>query len=158
MRTHTSSIECQKSSEKKAESLLQRLQAGGGVVWHNVGAVTIDGVVIPRANILDLIYDSMRDRKRSRPFEHLQFAATLCNTAIPREFIVANVFSDKLQIYHLLTASASSGGESYCTPSHSQSASASSGGETDSGSREKRKRVTPEKRQSWIWRQMSWID
>ena len=72
---------------KKAESLLWHLRAGGGVVWNNVGAVTIDGVVVPGANIIDLINDAMRDRKRSIPVGHLQFAAALRDTAIPREFI-----------------------------------------------------------------------
>ena len=98
---------------KKAESLLRRLRAGGGVVWNNVGAVTIDGVVVPGANIIDLINDAMRDRKRSMPVGHLQFTATLRNTAIPREFIGSkHVWREVTNI--LLT--------------HSQSASASSGG------------------------------
>ena len=72
---------------KIAESLLRRLRAGGGVVWNNVGAVTIDGVVVLGANIIHLINDAMRDRKISMPVGHLQFAAALRNTAIPREFI-----------------------------------------------------------------------
>ena len=74
---------------KKAESLLRRLRAGAGVVWNNVGAVTIDGVVVPRANIIDLINDAMRDRKRSMPVGHLQFAATLRNTIITHNTIVS---------------------------------------------------------------------
>ena len=45
---------------KKAESLVRRLRAGGGVVWNNAGAVTIDGVVVPGANIIDSINDAMR--------------------------------------------------------------------------------------------------
>ena len=56
---------------KKAESLLRRLRAGGGVVWNNFGAITRDGVVEPGANIIDLINDAMRDRKRSLPVGHL---------------------------------------------------------------------------------------
>ena len=72
---------------KKAENLLRRLRAGGGVVWNNIGAVTIDGVVVPGANIIDLIIDTMRDRKRSLSVGHLQFSAALRKSATPREFI-----------------------------------------------------------------------
>ena len=102
----------------------------------------------------------MRDRQRNMLVEHLQFAAALRNTAIPREFIGSKrVWREvtNIRLTHSQSASASSGGETYRTPSYSQSASASSGGETDSSSRGK-KRVTPKKRQSWIWRQMSGID
>ena len=109
-----------------------------GVVWNNVVAVIIDGVVVPGTNIIDLINDAMRDRKRSMPVGHLQFSAALRNTAIPREFIGSKrVWREdtNIPLTHSQSASASSGGETYRTPSHSQSASASSGGETDSGSR-----------------------
>ena len=125
MRTCTSSIVCQKSTEKKLRVSSPE---------NNVGDVTIDGVVVPGANIIDLINGAMRDRKRSMPVGHLQFAAALCNTAIPREFIgnkcVWREFTN-IPLTHSQSASASSGGETYRTPSHSQSTSASSGGETD---------------------------
>jgi len=146
---------------KKAENLLRRLRAGGGVVWNNTGAVTIDGVVVPGANIIDLINDTMRDRKRSLSVGHLQFAAALRNSAIPREFIGSKrVWREvtNIPLTHSQSASASSGGGTYRTPSHSQAASASSGGETDSDSRQKRKKVSPAKRLSWSWRQLSGLE
>ena len=93
----------------------------------------------------------MRDRKGSMPVGHLQFAAALRYTAIPREFIGSKrVWREvaTIPLTHSQSASASSGGETYRTPSHSQSASASSGGETDSGSRGTKKSVALEKRQS----------
>ena len=98
---------------KKVESLLRRLRAGGGVVWNNVGAVTIDGVVVPGSNIIDLINDAMRDRKICMPVGHLQFAAALRNTAIPREFIGSKrVWREvtNIPLTHSQSASASSGG------------------------------------------------
>ena len=129
---------------KKAESLLRRLRAGGRVVWNNVGAVTIDGVVVPGANIIDLINDAMRDRKRSMPVGHLQFAVALRNTAIPRGFIGSErVWREvtNIPLTHFQSASASSGGQTYRTPSHSQFASPSSGGKTDFGSRGKKREL-----------------
>ena len=129
---------------KKAERLLRCFGAGGGIVWNNVGVVTIDGVVVPGANIIDLINDAMSDRKRSMPVGHLQFAPALRNTATPREFIGSiRVWREvtNIPLTHSQSASASSGGETYRTPSHSQSPSASSGGETDSGSRGKKREL-----------------
>ena len=79
--------QCARKVQKKAENLLRNLRAGGGVVWNNIGALTINGVVVPGTNIIGLINNAMRDRKRSMLVGHLQFAAALCNTAIPREFI-----------------------------------------------------------------------
>ena len=120
------------------------MRAGGGVVWNNVGAVTIDGVLVPGANIIDLINDTMRDRKRILPVGHLQFAAALRNAAIPREFIDSiRVWREvtNVPLTHAQSASASRGGENYRTPSHSQSASASSGGEADSSSRGKKREL-----------------
>ena len=120
------------------------MRAGWGVVWNNVGAVTIDGVVVPGANIIRLLNDAMRDRKRSIPVGHLQFAAALRNTAILREFIGSkHVWREVtyIPLIHSQSALASSGGETYRTPSHSQSASASSGGVTDSGSRGKKREL-----------------
>ena len=85
-----------------------------GVFWNNVSAVTIDGVVVHEANVIDLINDAMRDRKRSMSVRHLQFAAALRNTAIPREFIGSKrVWREvtNIPLTHCQSASASSGRE-----------------------------------------------
>ena len=72
--------------KQKAKDLLRGLRAGGLVVWNNIGSVTIDGAVLPGANMVDLVNDVVRDRKRSIPVGHQ----------------VASVFGEQLQIYHLL--------------------------------------------------------
>jgi len=147
--------------KQKAKNLLRGLRAGGLIVWNNLGSVTIDGAVVPGANMIDLVNDAVRDRKRSIPVGHLQFATVLRNTAIPREFIgnkrvwrtVTNIPSPQP-----LSASATiSGGQTYRTPPQSQTDSANSDAETDTSSNKKRK-VSPEKRQSWLWSRMTGIE
>ena len=71
----------------KAKQLVQRLRAGGTVVWDANGAVAIDGTLVPGANIVDLVNDAIRDTRRSAPPGHLQFAVALRQSTVPREFI-----------------------------------------------------------------------
>ena len=144
---------------------MRYLRAGENVVWDNRGSVTIDGVVVPGANIIDLVNDAMRDRKRSTPIGHLQFATALRNTAIPREFIGSQrVWKEVITIPansrtpegHRAPTIFQTPPETYRTTTTPQpSSSTSSGGEADSDSIRKRKKVSPAKRQSWIWTQMS---
>ena len=147
--------------KQKAKSLLRGLRAGGLVVWNNIGSVTIDGVVVPGANMVDLINDALRDRKRSIPVGHLQFATVLRNTAIPREFIGSKRLwraVTNIPPTQPLSASATiSDGQTYRTPPQSQTDSTSSDGETATSSNKKRK-VSPEKRQSSLWRIMTGIE
>ena len=49
--------------------------------------MTIDATLVPGANIVDLVNDAMRDRRRSAPSGHLQFAVALRQSTVPREFI-----------------------------------------------------------------------
>ena len=148
--------------KQKAKNLLRGLRAGGLIVWNNLGSVTIDGAVVPGANMVDLINDAVRDRKRSIPVGHLQFATVLRNTAIPREFIGnKRVWRTATNIPppQPLSASATiSGVQTYRTPPQQfQTDSASSDGDTDTSSNKKRK-VSPEKRQSWLWSRMTGIE
>ena len=75
-----------KKYKVKAKQLVKRLRAGSKVVWDANGAVTIDGTLVPGANIVNLVNDAMRDR-RSAPPGHLQFGIALRQSTVPREFI-----------------------------------------------------------------------
>ena len=66
-----------KKYKVKDKQLVQRLRAGGKVVWDARKAVTIHSTLVPGANIVDLVNDAMRDRRRIAPPEHLQFAVAL---------------------------------------------------------------------------------
>ena len=47
---------------------------------------TIDGTLVPGANIVDLVNDAMRDRRRSAPPGDLQFTVALRQSTVAREF------------------------------------------------------------------------
>lgn len=76
-----------KKFRNKAKNLVRRLRIAGNVKWDTRGDVAIDGAPIPGANIIDLVNAAMRDRKKSLPIGHRQFAVALERASIPREFI-----------------------------------------------------------------------
>ena len=74
--------------QNKARNLLQHLRICGNVTWNKQGTTFVDGTVVRKANIIDLLNDAMRERKNHPPpAGHLQFAAALQQAGVPREFI-----------------------------------------------------------------------
>lgn len=72
----------------KASHLLRHLRKFSGVTWDADGKTFVDGVLLRKANIVDLINDAMRERKKMRPpAGYTQFATALRRAGIPREFI-----------------------------------------------------------------------
>lgn len=55
--------------------------------WDDKGLVTINGQVVERSNIVDLINEAMRSRKTSNPPGRHQFAVLLRSLNIPREYV-----------------------------------------------------------------------
>ena len=143
---------------------MQRLRACGKVVWDVNGVVTIDGTLVPGANIVDLVNDAMRDR-RSAPPGHLQFAVALRQSTVPRE-IIGNkrVWSE---VATISSASDHSENGVFTTPSRVpvvrvQSSGDSTADETESSKSEKRrkksaekKKVSPPHSEILSWRGMS---
>lgn len=76
-----------KTFKTTATNLIRHLKRCGGVTWNTKGAVAINGSVLHGANIIDLVGDAMRDRKREPPPGREQFAAALRDAHVPREFI-----------------------------------------------------------------------
>lgn len=76
-----------KKYRMNATLLAQRLRDTNVVSWDKFGAVSIDGVQIRGGNIIDLINDTVRDRKREPPPGRRQFARALRQASIPQEFI-----------------------------------------------------------------------
>lgn len=75
----------------KASQLLRHLRNFSHVTWNADGKTFIDGVLIRKANIIDLINDAMRERKKVRPpAGYPQFATALRQAGVPREFIGNN--------------------------------------------------------------------
>lgn len=72
----------------KSLQLLRHLRNFSGITWDADGKTFLDGVLIRKANIIDLINDAMRERKKVRPpAGYPQFATALRQAGVPREFI-----------------------------------------------------------------------
>lgn len=76
-----------KKFKVKAARVLRQLRENNDLKWNERGAVFVDGVQIKGANIIDLINDTMRDRKKLLSVGMNQFATALRRAAIAREFI-----------------------------------------------------------------------
>ena len=130
---------------------MQRLRACGKVVWDANGAITIDGTRVPGANIVNLVNDAMRDRKRSAPTGHLQFAVALRQSTVPREFIGNNRVWN--EVATISSTSDHSENGVFTTPHHVlivrvQSSGDSTTGETKPAKSEKRRKKSAEKKKS----------
>lgn len=79
-----------KKFRTKASLLLKNLHRNAPtrkLAWDRKGVVSINGVRIPNSNIVDLVNDAMRARKREKPAGRAHFARLLRRIQMPREFI-----------------------------------------------------------------------
>ena len=70
-----------------AASLLKWLREAGNITWDKTGSVVIEGASMRGANVIDLLNDAMRDRKRRAPVGHRQFANALRRASVPQELV-----------------------------------------------------------------------
>lgn len=73
--------------KKKAQLLLQRLSQSDGIIWNDLGEVTIKGKPLVGSSITDLVGDVIRSRKNTNPTGWQEFAGLLRDINTPREFI-----------------------------------------------------------------------
>ena len=72
----------------RAIALLERLKARPDVIsWDDMGQVKIDGVLIPKSNISDLISSAMRSRKYFDPVASQEFFNVLNNINVPKDLV-----------------------------------------------------------------------
>ena len=77
-----------KTMKKRAEALLAHLKEREDVItWDDMGQVLIDGVLIPRSNITDLVSDAMRPRKNFNPVGVDEFYKVLKKINIPKDIV-----------------------------------------------------------------------
>ena len=77
-----------KSMKKRAEALLAHLKEREDVItWDDMGQVLIDGVLIPRSNITDLVSDAMRSRKNFNPIGVHEFYKVLNKINVPKDLV-----------------------------------------------------------------------
>ena len=77
-----------KSMKKRAEALLAHLKEREDIItWDEMGQVLLNGVLIPRSNITDLVSDAMRFRKNFNPVGVLEFYKVLKEINIPKDIV-----------------------------------------------------------------------
>lgn len=67
--------------------------------WNNVGAVAIDGVPVPGANIIDLTNLATRSRKSFDPVGRFQFARFLHAVNVPRDYVGNETFWRDIRLF-----------------------------------------------------------
>lgn len=72
---------------KNATNILKVLRSDDRLAWNVNGGISIDGVAVRGANMVDLINYAVRSRNIDPPAGVRQFAIALHDVGIPREFI-----------------------------------------------------------------------
>ena len=77
-----------KTMKSRAEALLAHLRERGDVItWDDMGQVLVDGVLIPKSNISDLVSDAMRSRKHFNPVGVREFYNVLSKINVPKDLV-----------------------------------------------------------------------
>ena len=77
-----------KTMKTRAEVLLAHLKERGDVItWDDMGQVLLDGVLIPKSNISDLVSDAMRSRKHFNPVGVREFYNVLNKINVPKDLV-----------------------------------------------------------------------
>ena len=77
-----------KAVKTRAEALLAHLKERGDVItWDDMGQVLVDGVLIPKSNISDLVSDAMRSRKHFNPVGVREFYNVLNKINVPKDLV-----------------------------------------------------------------------
>ena len=77
-----------KTMKSRAEALLAHLKERGDVItWDDMGKVLVDGVLIPKSNISDLVSDAMRSRKHFNPIGVREFYSVLNKINVPKDLV-----------------------------------------------------------------------
>ena len=77
-----------KTMKLRAEALLAHLKERGDVItWDDMGQVLLDGVLIPKSNISDLVSDAMRPRKHFNPVGVREFYNVLNKINVPKDLV-----------------------------------------------------------------------
>ena len=77
-----------KTMKKRAEALLAHLKEREDIItWDDMGQVLLNGVLIPKSNITDLVSDAMRSRKHFNPVGVREFYKVLKEINIPKDIV-----------------------------------------------------------------------
>ena len=76
-----------KTMKSRAEALLAHLKERDVITWDDMGQVLVDGVLIPKSNISDLVSDAMRSRKHFNPIGVREFYNVLNKINVPKDLV-----------------------------------------------------------------------
>ena len=76
-----------KTMKTRAEALLAHLKERDVITWDDMGQVLLNGVLIPKSNISDLISDAMRPRKHFNPVGVREFYNVLNKINVPKDLV-----------------------------------------------------------------------
>ncbi len=77
-----------KTMRTRALALLERLKARPDVIsWDDMGQVKINGTLILKSNISDLISSAMRSRKHFDPIGSQEFFSALSDMNVPKDLV-----------------------------------------------------------------------
>ena len=77
-----------KTMKTRAEALLAHLKEREDVItWDDMGQVLVDGVLILKSNISDLVSDAMRSRKHFNPVGVREFYNVLNKINVPKDLV-----------------------------------------------------------------------
>jgi hypothetical protein len=76
-----------RAKRKVSELLYDTLARANNISWDETGSVSMNGQKIPGSSIIDLISDTVRNRKDTNPVGWQQFADILTDLNIPQEYI-----------------------------------------------------------------------
>ena len=77
-----------KTMKTRAEALLAHLKEREDVItWDDMGQVLLNGVLIPKSNISDLVSDAMRPRKHFNPVGVREFYNVLNKINVPKDLV-----------------------------------------------------------------------
>ena len=77
-----------KTMKTRAEALLAHLkEREDAITWDDMGQVLVDGVLIPKSNISDLVSDAMRSRKHFNPVGVREFYNVLNKINVPKDLV-----------------------------------------------------------------------
>ena len=77
-----------KTMKTRAEALLAHLKEREDVItWDDMGQVLLNGVLIPKSNISNLVSDAMRSRKHFNPVGVREFYNVLNKINVPKDLV-----------------------------------------------------------------------
>ena len=76
-----------KTYQRKGRLLMERLQRHPNMTWNDQGELVIKGNTLPGTNVIDLVNDVMRQRRKFAPRGWEEFAGELRETNVPQDLI-----------------------------------------------------------------------